>query len=351
MIIKKQVLLSLFILLTGIFLSGYNVAHSDQNTEDNSWVNNIPPRLQWNANSGYCGEVCLISAGLYYGQYISQYDARALACKNKKQTNCQLLVGQNDQYAASQMRLKSIEWNSNKQKSTNQFLSWVKKNVLKGYPVAIGVYTNEYLFYGDRNPLAGDPEYDHIVLVNGIRSNQPLSNSKYNKKDVLYFSDNGLWGDSSYRPYEFDYRFKDFQATRIQANSKHGPIYSLSDQTPNYGIAIVGVLDLNGDTLPVHIETSVNYEKPEIKNGSNERPAPEPLVLTITIDQLVPNTLYYLYRYDNVQNVPDSNFNAHAAAAIERFNILISSGTSYTFTQVINSNEMAIYRAVKATAP
>jgi hypothetical protein len=39
--------------------------------------NDIPPRLQWNHNAGYCGEVSLISAGLYYGQYISQYDARS----------------------------------------------------------------------------------------------------------------------------------------------------------------------------------------------------------------------------------------------------------------------------------
>jgi hypothetical protein len=44
----------------------------------NTWTNNIPPRLQWEANFGYCGEVSLISAGLYYGQYLSQYDARAI---------------------------------------------------------------------------------------------------------------------------------------------------------------------------------------------------------------------------------------------------------------------------------
>ena len=36
--------------------------------------NDIPLRIQWDANSGYCGEVSMISAGLYYGQYLSQYD-------------------------------------------------------------------------------------------------------------------------------------------------------------------------------------------------------------------------------------------------------------------------------------
>ena len=32
--------------------------------------NPIPPRLQWNENNGYCGEMSFISAGLYYGQYL-----------------------------------------------------------------------------------------------------------------------------------------------------------------------------------------------------------------------------------------------------------------------------------------
>ena len=45
----------------------------------------ISPRLQWNENNGYCGEVSLISAGLYYGQYLSQYDARSLACDGGSQ--------------------------------------------------------------------------------------------------------------------------------------------------------------------------------------------------------------------------------------------------------------------------
>ncbi|MFZ8911013.1 MAG: hypothetical protein ACO20A_10210, partial [Candidatus Nanopelagicales bacterium] len=40
---------------------------------------NMAPRLQWNANGGYCGEVSFISAGMRYGQYTSQWTARSLA--------------------------------------------------------------------------------------------------------------------------------------------------------------------------------------------------------------------------------------------------------------------------------
>ncbi|CAF4311410.1 unnamed protein product, partial [Adineta steineri] len=33
---------------------------------------NIPPRLQWANDNGYCGETALQSIGLYYGAWISQ---------------------------------------------------------------------------------------------------------------------------------------------------------------------------------------------------------------------------------------------------------------------------------------
>ncbi len=47
------------------------------------WKLDIPPRYQWNANNGYCGETSFISAGLYYGQYCSQWKARDIASPGK----------------------------------------------------------------------------------------------------------------------------------------------------------------------------------------------------------------------------------------------------------------------------
>ncbi|MBA3722909.1 MAG: C39 family peptidase [Parachlamydiaceae bacterium] len=325
--------------------------HSCDGKVEDTLKNNIPPRLQWNSNSGYCGEVCLISAGLYFGQYLSQYDARKIAGKNALQNKTQLLLGINDKYAASQMHLNSIEWNTSKEKNTKQFLTWVKKNVLKGYPVAIGIYTNEYLFYGKTNPNAGDPDYDHIVPVTGISSNHSLSNLNYFDDDIIYFSDNGLWDDSGKPTFNFKYPFGKFQASRVQANAKKGSIYSLPNNVKNYGIVITGVMDLNGDTLPVRLATNINFEKPEIKNNSNVRPAPMPIILTITISDLEPHVHYNLYKYNKFSSVPNSKFNAHASQASESWQIQIKSGSHFVMSQQINSDEMAIFRAVKATAP
>jgi len=342
--------LALLTVLTLLVPTCASAKHPKSGMNVNVWKNNIPPRLQWNGNSGYCGEVCLISAGLYYGQYISQYDARAIATKNGDQS-IQLLLGKNDQYAAAAMHLNCVEWNTDAEQNTNDFLAWVKQNVVKGFPVAIGIYTNEYLFYGSTNPNAGDPDYDHIVSVYGVDSAHALSDPQYYTDDAIYFSDNGLWGSASNPPYNFRYICGPFQASRRQANAKLGGVYSIANNASNYGLAITGVMDLNKDTLPVRVDTNVNYEKPAIKDGSNLRPASRPITLAITVSNLQSHTVYNLYHYNNLADVPNSNFNANAGKAKDHWTIQINSGNSYSLTQVINSSDMAIYRAVKATAP
>ncbi len=329
-----------------------NEAGEAQVTMTQTWSNDLPPRLQWNSNFGYCGETALISAGLYYGQYASQYDVRAIASKGAPQqrASSQLLLGVNDQRTAATMHLNTVEWNTGSNHSPRVFLAWVKRNVKLGYPVAIGVYTNEFRFYGTTKASAGDPQYDHIVPVSGFRSSHPLSNPAYFADDVILFSDNGLWAPGGKPPYAFDYSFGSFPKTRVQANAHMGPIYSLASTAGDYGVAITGVTDPAHDTLPVRLQTNVNYEKPEIVDKTSIRPAPMPLVLTVTLSGLKAGTPYKLYRYSSFSAVPDAAFNAHAAQAAEEWDVQINSGTSYTLTVPIMSDEVAVFRAVRASA-
>jgi Peptidase_C39 like family len=301
----------------------------------------IPPRKQWNANFGYCGETSMISAGLYYGQYVSQYTARAVASDDTPQykRKSQLLLGGNDRHAANEMHLAWIEWNTASEQSTDQFLRWVRRNVERGYPVAIGVYTNEYRFYGDKAPRAGDPAYDHIVPVTSVSS------------DSLTFSDNGLWDPASKPHYTFGYSFAAFQRSRVAANKPSAPVYSLANDAQNYGIAIGGVADADRETLPVRISTNVPWERPPMKNGSNVRPRPMPLTLTIAVSNLTPGVVYRLYRYDSLDRIPNAHFNANASKASASWRIRITSGSTYTMTQAIMSDRVAAYRAVAASAP
>ena len=127
-------------------------------------------------------------------------------------------------------------------------------------------------------------------------------------------------------------------------------MYSLKNGA-DYGIAITGIIDLSHETMPVRLTTSTNAETPAIVDGSNTRPAAKPVTLTITVSSLKPGTTYTLYRYNSMTKVPDSNINANVANAAQKWTIKIASGSTYTMTQTINSNEIAVYRAVPVGAP
>lgn len=300
--------------------------------------NDIPPRLQWNANFGYCGETSFISAGLYYGQWASQYEVRAIASDGTPQNrqNSQLLLGSNAEHAARVMHLETVKWNG-ASASPQSFLGWIAQNVAQERPVIIGVYTNEYRFYGHTNPQAGDPTYDHIVPVVAAGNGR------------LTFSDNGLWGPP--RPYLFTYPYSAFARTRAQANARSAPQYSLPAGVRDYGIAVTGIADPSRETVPVRVATNVNYEKPKMRNHSTVRPKPMPLVLTVTVSGLTPGTNYTLYRYDRFSDVPDTRFNANSAHASKHWAIRPASGSSFVVTERIMSDQVAVYRAVPSSGP
>ena len=326
----------------------------------------LPPRQQWQVNYGYCGEVSFITAGLYYGQYVSQYDARAAATPgvDQSRSDSQLLVSVNDLTAASNMHLNAVEWSSQAaSSSTDQFLAWVKGYVLAGYPVIIGIYVDQLA----PGTSAGFPEYDHIVAVDGIASNHPLAQGlqqAYYADDILQFSDNSGYyhadypdpgNDPTLADFLFQYGFGAFQRTRIEANAADAPPYSLAShvdgRTQNAGVAITGVIDLDNETVPVRLATDRNDESPAIADGSNARPPAEPLTLTATVYGLTAGVGYKVYQYDSLAAIPDSAFNAHASAAVQTFTFT-AAGSTYVLPPIaIQSNQVAAFRAVPASAP
>lgn len=351
----------IFIVAGTVLLAGWqlpnataeNKANNSPHSNGNIYVknNDLPPRQQWEANFGYCGEVSFISAGLYYGQYVSQYDARKIASENADQSTegSQLLLSENDAYTAAKMHLRAVQWKGGAR--TTKFLSWAKKNIVSEYPVIIGVFKNAGSFEGSSDPHAGDDRYDHIVLATGISSRHPLESSDYYSDDEITFSDHGLWSPDDAPQYTFSSKFGSFRANRRLANSDTHPIYALPNDVENYGVAITGVIDQDGQALPVRLSTNLNYEKPSMVEGSDARPAPQSLTLTITVSGLVPGLSYNLYRYDDFQSVPNGAFNAASDKASKIWKIAVQSGSSFTLEETIESDQIAVYRAVPATAP
>lgn len=328
-------------------------------------MNDIPPRLQWDQNFGYCGETSFICAGLYFGQYCSQYTARHLASDGEPQylPSSQLLLGVNDTDTADLMSLNYDKWEhegdpSPPQGTTNAFFVWIKQHVVEGDPVIIGVFNNEYLLYGDNLAEEGDPEYDHIIPIIGVGSYSfPIDDGIYHGSDRIYFSDNGLFGAFNVPQFLYNSSFEDFKLNRDLANSPNSPVYSLLDSPDHYGIALLSVYDSHNVTLPVRLKTNVNYEIPEILQGkdlpnpsllTNSPPPARPLTLTVVISGLTSGTEYNLYLYNDFANVPRKDFNSNPYT--QKFGFTATSDT-HTMTHEIMSNETAVFRAVPASAP
>jgi hypothetical protein len=232
-------------------------------------------------------------------------------------------------------------------------LGWVKKNVSEGYPVIIGVFNNQSAFGKDNLPFP-DTTYDHIVPVFAIGSNKPFLDNRgvAYESDVIHFSDNGLYSWTNYMPYHFSYRLDSFQQTRSGANNPKSPIYSVKlGRGANYGIAIKGVADRDGVTIPVMVTTNTNAENPAILDKSNNAPKAVPLELTVRVS--VPNQKesYNLYMYDQFQKVPESMFNSAASKAVKVWKIPPNSGPFYEIKVSILSNAVAVFRAVSTKAP
>jgi hypothetical protein len=331
-------------------------------------VIDIPPRVQWENNYGYCGEVALISAGLYYGQSLSQYTVRALASGGMTQGNIasQLLIGttQNAATAAQKLGLNYLE----KETTDNSlFYAWVKNQVALGHPVFIGISIP---------PTKPGNEYDHIVPVVGVGSMHanPKTDGCYDD-DVFMISDNGVnvsggptanaentyTIDNAYMPFYYNFPVGTGNCSNTTpANPQSIAIYSLvMDPTIiKYGIAITGIADTTTETLPVRVSSNLAYESmADITDataniGVNPTPpAPISTTLTIMVSNLVAGQAYNLYKYTDSSKVPTGNFNAAAVAAgISPWKVFVPTSTTWSTTFTMTSNSQAIFRAVKVSA-
>lgn len=328
----------------------------------------LPARMQWNANHGYCGETSFISAGMLHGQYTSQWTARSVASPGIGQTSAQsqLLLGdpwgtgQNDLVAAGVMKLDATEFGPHGQTS-QQFLAWVKQHVAAGHVVIIGIYENMSVFGG-----TGDLLYDHIVPVVGIGSDRPLTGtnaSTFYPTDTITFSDNGLFtpnppsstpGEQGGNPSgsaRYTYQFNQFLNTRKGADrASNNNYYSLRNTPNNYGAVVTGIIDPGNVTIPVRLTSNANGEGRQDEESMSTQPAPTDIELTATVSIPDQNIAYRVYRYDDFADVPISDFNsaANVANAAQYWTIPAHSGSSWSVTIPSLSSQTQVFRAVPA---
>jgi hypothetical protein len=271
---------------------------------------------EWYNNNGYCGEVSMIQAGMAFGQWTSQFNARLFCASGLSQTgpdgycaahnanpnyNSQMLLesprGGDQRFASApacldNFSLESSHFETEKQASGKngykQYMSWIKQRLIEGQIVAIGVTHKGH----------DSPEYDHIVTVVKIATNHDPENSEYFDDDVIYFDDHGSntfqngklsphhppipfaasQTPDSCDPYIYAYSFGRLAHSRAEANADGAPLYSIiipgsfpiktgaggDGENPrrepivggNYAFAVRGPQDLQKNTLPVWLEVA-----------------------------------------------------------------------------------------------
>jgi len=272
---------------------------------------NIPGRIQWERNGGYCGETSIQMIGLYYGNYISQDITRKLA-------GGEFLVGKNDEIAINALSFTYEKWDYNQPIPQYQnYLIWLKRQLFNYHPVIITLYIKGM----------SDPDYDHIVPAIGFSAKDI---STFNNTDELIFND----------CFTYSFYTRSFQSiwdTRSMNNNGISNTYCIPKNIA-FGCSITGNKDEKNETKPVHL-TIDQANEPDVAKGES----PVLLNATITIDSLTIGKKYALLRYNDYNKVPSSGFNpAEAASAI----YFTASAENQILSDLFMSNNAVFYRCI-----
>jgi hypothetical protein len=275
----------------------------------------IPPRLQWDENSGYCGEVSIQSIALFYGAYISQYRIRAIIDPSQEQDT---LVPHNSGPIFDALRLNYAAWNSNSARPQYQpFLVWVKGHLAQKHPVIFDVFSQGL----------DDPDYDHIITATGFTS---PDTTIYHDTDTLVFNDN-------YAATPFTRTFGSLPDTRSMNGNGAAYTYCLPRDF-DYGCAVTGIKDDSGTALPVYVAVD-QWNEPNLVLSA----APVPMSAVVTIRSLTAGSDYVLLRYNSYQTVPTNNYLASSYSKATYFS---ATGATRSINDTFLSDATVIYRCI-----
>lgn len=242
-------------------------------TRSSSVVLDIPGRVQWPNDGGYCGETSIQSIGLYYGAWISQAVARDAA-------GGELLLGDNAEAALRRLHFTYDVWKGRKDHDQfEDFSVWLKGHLVDRHPTIFSAYLS------DAND---DPDYDHIMPAIGIAWRR---RDRYDGDDVLTFHNN--FGSQLRR------RFKSLSASRKKCNSDSSEGGCIPKDV-DYGTAVLGFVDPHGVTLPTRL-TVAQRSEPNVSRGE----APIAMFGAVHVSKLSAGASYALLRYDAVDAVPE----------------------------------------------
>ena len=259
----------------------------------------MPPRLMWGWEpkvSGYCGSVSVQTAGLYYGNYLSEGKVRGSASGGVNAAH-QLLIGYEKDIAVrgasvhdacQALGMNCSMWDYNKEPSPQHaaFVAWVADAIDAGEPVIAGVYWG----------VEDDDDYDHIVPLVGYERQGGGAIS------ALYFND--LHTNATLRG-----ELTTFVQTRrgCDSSERFGPHSFCLPRATDYGVVVHGNQDTRGELLPLRLSTDL-WTEPDYSKEDKQHEAPVSLSATVTASGLSSGSTYALLRFEDFTTVPHEDF-------------------------------------------
>ena len=263
-----------------------------------------------------------ISIGLFYGAWLSQGVIR-------KVTGGELLLGENEQKALDALHFQWEAWDSKShiQPQCHEFMTWLKTHLSNGTPCVMAIY------------LSGSPhaDYDHIVPVARVIPARSEA-TRYNPKDELIF--HTLFSTQPiHRP------FQTLPATRKTCRSGMSQGGNIPEQI-DYGVAISGLKDRDGITLPLRLAVD-GCSEPNTSLGEQ----PIHLHGRVTVSKLKIGHRYILLRFDAIASVPtlgksEAFLHSKHSSRID----FQTAGTTWSYTdpKPILSSGATYYRCIPA---
>ncbi|CAF1355953.1 unnamed protein product [Adineta ricciae] len=289
----------------------------------------IPPRLQWENGNGYCGETAIQSFGLYYGAWISQQLVRDINkgeyLLHKLSTNdCRDPL---NTLSALGFTYDVWNWKNSPQPQFRDYCCWMKRSIIKGYPVMFVVYLRYF----------HDEFYDHIMPAFGVRFRDE---NQYDPDDVLIFCN--LYHD---KLIERQMNENDFIATR-KTCAKHCGEGGCIPFGIDYGISVTGIRDEDHVTLPVRLSVSA-WNEPNLHPAYNEQPVEMDGI--VTIRNLTVGQEYTVLRYSSYEYVPtNGTVKDYLASNFDTKHDFVANDTIYSYVDCkkIPSTGSVYYRCV-----
>jgi hypothetical protein len=244
--------------------------------------------LEWNSGVGFCGEQSIQSIGLYYGAYISQYYVRSVA-------GGPVVLGGLTETVIGKLHFNYVSWDFDGASNPEfqSFVIWMKSYLARGIPVIMAEWVADHDM--------PDPDYDHLLPVFGV---QYTAAQTYDPKDVIIFNNLVNTGSAaSSSPGTMVKTVGSLTAPDLTGTTCKTPSYSggCVPWNVDYGAAILGIIDADHATVPVHVSVNSPSE-PDVSIGHS----PTQLMATVTVEGLKAGGHYTLLRYDGHTNVPES---------------------------------------------